>query len=210
MKQTEKSILIQNYLDKILPNAGCELTYNKDYEFLIAVMLSAQCTDKKVNQVTPVLFDKYKTLKALNDADIKDIEEIIKPLGLYKNKAKNIKNIASDLIYLFNSVLPKEKNDLTKLTGVGNKTAEVVRIEIFKEPEFPVDTHVARVSKRLGLTKEEDEVTTIGTNLRKIFPKDKRIKLHHQFIHFGRYFCKAQNPSCKTCELKNICKNHAK
>lgn len=205
MQNKEKIKLIEDYFNEILPQAGCELTYSSDYGLLIAVMLSAQCTDKKVNKVTDVLFSKYKTLKELDEAPLEDIESIIKSLGLYKNKAKNIKLITRRLIDFYDGKVPSSKEELTTLAGVGNKTANVVRIEIFKEPEFPVDTHVKRISNRLGLVNEEDP-DKIEQILRRKFPKDKWILLHHQMIHFGRYYCKAMNPMCENCKLKGICK----
>lgn len=207
MQNKEKIKLIEDYFNEILPQAGCELTYSSDYGLLIAVMLSAQCTDKKVNKVTDVLFSKYKTLKELDEAPLEDIESIIKSLGLYKNKAKNIKLITRRLIDFYDGKVPSSKEELTTLAGVGNKTANVVRIEIFKEPEFPVDTHVKRISNRLGLVNEEDP-DKIEQILRRKFPKDKWILLHHQMIHFGRYYCKAMNPMCENCKLKGICKDY--
>ena len=191
------------------PNAKCELTYNSDYGFLIAVMLSAQCTDNKVNKVTPILFSKYKSLEELDKASLSDLEEIIKPLGLYKNKAANIKSITHDLLTKFNGSVPKDKKDLMSLSGVGNKTANVVRIELFKEKEFPVDTHVKRVANRLGLSNSED-VNVIEKDLRNTFSDDLYIKLHHQFIFFGRYKCKAISPICKDCHLKKYCQRFKK
>lgn len=207
MQNKEKIKLIEDYFNEILPQAGCELTYSSDYGLLIAVMLSAQCTDKKVNKVTDILFSKYKTLKELDEASLEDIESIIKSLGLYKNKAKNIKLITRRLIDFYDGKVPSSKEELTTLAGVGNKTANVVRIEIFKEPEFPVDTHVKRISNRLGLVNEEDP-DKIEQILRRKFPKVKWILLHHQMIHFGRYYCKAINPMCENCKLKGICKDY--
>ena len=208
MKLSDKTIIIQKYFDEILPNPGCELTYNSDYGFLISVMLSAQTTDKKVNKVTDILFKKYPTLLALENANISDIEEIIRPLGLSKNKSKNLKAIVHELLVNYEGKVPKDKNKLMKLSGVGNKTSNVVLIELFKIPAFPVDTHVFRVSKRLGLANEEDDVLEVEKKLMKIFPKENWIKLHHQFIHFGRYYCKAISPSCTNCKLKCLCKNY--
>jgi len=208
MKLSDKTIIIQKYFDEILPNPGCELTYNSDYGFLISVMLSAQTTDKKVNKVTDILFKKYPTLLALENANISDIEEIIRPLGLSKNKSKNLKAIVHELLVNYEGKVPKDKNKLMKLPGVGNKTSNVVLIELFKIPAFPVDTHVFRVSKRLGLANEEDDVLEVEKKLMKIFPKENWIKLHHQFIHFGRYYCKAISPSCTNFKLKCLCKNY--
>lgn len=206
MTKQEKFYLIYNYLYTLFPDAKCELNYNHDYEFLIAVMLSAQTTDKAVNKVTAVLFDKYSDLKSLQKATISDIENTIKAIGLYKNKAKNLKEIVNILIEKHNSKVPEDKDVLTTFPGVGIKTAGVVRAELFNIPEFPVDTHVARVSKRLGLAKEEDDVGLIERKLKKITPINDQIKAHHLFIHFGRYFCTAKKPNCKNCQLKDICK----
>ena len=208
MKLSDKALIIQKYFDEILPNPGCELTYTTDYGFLISVMLSAQTTDKKVNKVTDVLFAKYKTLEDLENAEINDIEAIIKPLGLSGAKSKNLKAIVHALLTEFNGVVPREKEELMKLPGVGNKTSNVVLIELFKIPAFPVDTHVFRTSKRLSLASEDDDVLEVESKLKKIFPKTSWIKLHHQFIHFGRYFCKAISPKCDGCKLKGICKKY--
>jgi endonuclease III len=207
--QLNKTQIIQDYFDELYPLAHCELTYHTDYEFLIAVMLSAQCTDKKVNKVTDVLFLKYKTLKEVDSASLGDIENIIKPLGLYKNKAKNLKGICRGLLENFGGIVPSSKDKLITLPGVGTKTANVCLIELFKIPAFPVDTHVRRVSNRLGLVSTQD-VTKIEASLMKQFPKDKWIKLHHQFIFFGRYYCKAMSPNCQNCKLRGICKEKCK
>ena len=192
------------YFDTLSLNAKCELTYNSDHGFLLQLMLSAQCTDNKANKLTPIFFSKYKSLEELDKASLSDLEEIIKPLGLYKNKAANIKSITHDLLTKFNGSVPKDKKDLMSLSGVGNKTANVVRIELFKEKEFPVDTHVKRVANRLGLSNSED-VNVIEKDLRNTFSDDLYIKLHHQFIFFGRYKCKAISPICKDCHLKKYC-----
>ena len=205
--KAEKRELIMQYMDEILPNASCELIYHKDYELLIAVMLSAQTTDKKVNKVTEVLFNRYPSLDALKEATLDVIEDIIKEVGLFKNKSKNLKAIVDALIERFNRKVPSDKDELMSMPGVGNKTAEVVRAELFKIPEFPVDTHVHRISKRLGIASMDDDVVIAEAKLKAFFPKEKWIKLHHQFIHFGRYHCHAQNPQCGSCKLCEICKN---
>ena len=205
MTKEEKFIIIEKYLDEILPNPGCELTYNSDYGFLIAVMLSAQCTDKKVNLVTKPFFEKYHSLEEIDALSIKEIENNIKSLGLYKNKAKNLKGIAHELLTRFNGKVPQDKNELMSLPGVGNKTANVVRVELFKIPEFPVDTHVERLAKRFKLADKSDDVLTVENKLKKDFKKENWIKLHHQFIHFGRYYCKAISPKCEGCKLAGIC-----
>ena len=194
-----------DYLDELFPHASCELFYTKDYELVIAVMLSAQTTDKSVNAVTTALFNKYKSLDELNAASLKDIEEILKPIGLYKNKAKNLKGIVKDLIVKFNYVVPSDKDLLQTLPGVGNKTAGVIRAEIFKIPDLPVDTHILRISKRLNLAKKDDEPIDVERKLKKIIPEERWIKSHHQLIHFGRYFCTARSPKCAECKIKDSC-----
>ena len=194
-----------DYLDELFPHASCELFYTKDYELVIAVMLSAQTTDKSVNAVTTVLFNKYKSLDELNAASLEDIEEILKPIGLYKNKAKNLKDIVKDLIVKFNYVVPSDKDLLQTLPGVGNKTAGVIRAEIFKIPDLPVDTHILRISKRLNLAKKDDEPIDVERKLKKIIPEERWIKSHHQLIHFGRYFCTARSPKCAECKIKDSC-----
>lgn len=206
MKKEENKLKnIQSFLDEKYPNVGCELKYKTDYELLIAVMLSAQTTDVAVNGVTAILFSKYNSLEKLNSASLKAIEDIIHPIGLYKNKAVRLKEIVSVLLEKFSGKVPSDKDELMTLPGVGNKTASVVRAEIFKIPEFPVDTHVLRISKRLNLAKKDDEPIDAETRLKKTFEKENWIKLHHQFIHFGRTICKAQKPLCEHCKLSEFC-----
>ena len=199
-----------DYLDELFPSARCELLYTKDYELVIAVMLSAQTTDKSVNAVTPVLFNKYSSLEELNTASLSDIEEIIKPIGLYKNKAKNLKGIVRELYERFNGKVPSDKNLLMTLPGVGNKTAGVIRAEIFQIPDLPVDTHILRISKRLNLAKKDDEPIDVEMKLKKVIPEERWIKSHHQLIHFGRYFCTARNPHCQECKISDMCINKVK
>ena len=199
-----------SYLDELFPDAKCELFYTKDYELVIAVMLSAQTTDKSVNAVTKVLFNKYQSLDALNEASLEDIEEIIKQIGLYKNKAKNLKGIVKDLIERFNYQVPSDKELLMTLPGVGNKTAGVIRAEIFKIPDLPVDTHILRISKRLNLAKKDDEPIDVERKLKRLIPEERWIKSHHQLIHFGRYFCTARSPMCEKCKISDMCINKHK
>lgn len=206
MISKEKMSYISQYVDSLFPNAKCELFYSQDYELAIAVMLSAQTTDKAVNKVTQILFKKYPTLESINKAKIEDIEECIKSLGLYKNKAKNIKEMASILISDFSSKLPSDKRELQKLPGIGNKSAGVIRIEIFKIPDLPVDTHIIRITNRLGIANKKDEPIDIEKKLKKLIPESSWIKTHHQLIHFGRYFCTAKSPKCDECKLRDICK----
>lgn len=195
---------IENYLDEIIPNPRCELNYNKDYELLIATMLSAQTTDKKVNQVTEILFKKYRTLEELSQANIEDIKQIIKPIGTYNKKAKNVIEIADKLKAL--NYVPNDREYLEKLPGVGRKTTNVVLSNIYNIPCIAVDTHVERVSKRLGLAPKNADVRRVEDLLTKKFKKEKLNRLHHQLVLFGRYYCKSQNPQCENCKLKDICK----
>ncbi len=197
--------LITSFLDEQYPSVGCELKYNKDYELAIAVMLSAQTTDVAVNAVTAILFNKYDTLEKMANAPLEDIEDIIHSIGLYKNKAKNVIGIAKTLIEKYDGKLPSNKDELQKLPGVGNKTAGVIRAEIFKIPDFPVDTHILRISKRLYLAKKDDEPIDVERKLKKSFPEESWIKLHHQLIHFGRDICTARSPQCERCKLGGFC-----
>ena len=202
----KKCTLIKEYLDEILPDARCALNYSKDYELVIAVMLSAQTTDKAVNNVTINLFNKYKTLEDFANASLFDVEEEIKRLGMYKLKAKNIIGICKNILENHGGIVPKEKELLTALPGVGVKTANVVRAELFNIPEIAVDTHILRISKRLALALESDGPLEVEHKLRKLFPENLYIKLHHQLIWFGRTVCKAKNPDCENCKLKEVCK----
>ena len=197
---------ISNYLEELYPTAKCELEYNKDYELLLAIMMSAQTTDKRVNMVNKILFSKYDTLEKLNNASIKSIEDIIKPIGTYKKKALFIKEITSKLIKDNITIIPNDRNYLSTLPGVGRKTINVFLSIIYNEPLLGVDTHVSRVSKRLGLVKETDDTLIIENKLMKKIPKDKINKIHHQLVFFGRYKCKSIKPVCSDCKLKEICK----
>ena len=201
----KNSTLIMKSLDKLYPNAHCELNHRNNFELLVAVVLSAQTTDERVNSVTPFLFKKYPDANKLAKAKLKDVETIIKPIGLYHNKAINIIKLSNELNERFNGEVPSNREDLESLSGVGRKTANVVLNNCFDYPAFAVDTHVSRVSKRLGIAEEEDDVSQIEEKLMNYFPKDKWGKLHHQFIFFGRYKCKAIKPDCSDCPLKKIC-----
>jgi endonuclease-3 len=185
-------------LDLMIPNPKCELNYNKDYEFLIAVMLSAQCTDKRVNIVTNKLYSKYD-LKALSKLDLKTIENEIRSLGSYTKKAYYIKEIACRLLNDYNGVVPYNRKYLESLPGVGRKTCNVVLSELFDEPNIAVDTHVERVSKRLGLARKNDDVKAIEKKLEKYFDKETYNRVNHQLVLFGRYICTAKKPKCESC-----------
>lgn len=194
-----------NYLDELFPNPHCELNYTKDYELLLAVMLSAQTTDKRVNQVTNILFKKYDTLEKLSQANINDIIDIIRPIGTFNKKAQNIISISKSLIKDYNGIVPNDRRYLESLSGVGRKTTNVVLANLYNVPCIAVDTHVSRVSKRLKLAKLTDDVLIVEKKLTKKLPKDKLTRMHHQLVLFGRYYCKAQHPLCDDCKLKEYC-----
>lgn len=181
------------------------LRHRNNFEFLVAVSLSAQTTDKKVNSVTKILFDQYQSPKELAKANVKDVERIIKPLGLSRIKSRNIISLSNDMVSKFNSRVPNNRKDLMSLKGVGNKTANVVLSECFNKDTFPVDTHINRISKRLKIAKESDSVLEVENKLKKYFPVGKWSKLHRQFIYFGRDICKSKNPNCSICKLKSMC-----
>lgn len=193
-------------LDLMIPNPKCELNYNKDYELLIATMLSAQCTDKRVNLVTKEMFSKYN-LKDLNNLDIKEIEIMIKSLGSFTKKAEYIKDISYHLLKDYNGNVPNNREYLESLKGVGHKTCNVVLAELYNEPTMAVDTHVHRVSNRLGFIKSDD-VIKIEKKLCKMFDKDAWNRVNHQLVLFGRYICTSKNPKCKQCLFKDICKKN--
>ena len=180
----------------------CYLNYETPWQLLIATMLSAQCTDARVNIVTADLFQKYDTLEKFANADLKELEQDIKPTGFYHNKAKNIIACTRDLLYKFGGEVPRSLEDLTSLAGVGRKTANVIRGNIYHDPSVVVDTHVKRISRRLGLTKNEDP-EKIETDLMKELPKDHWILYNIQIITFGR---SARSPKCEQCFLQKYCK----
>lgn len=210
MKKTSRVEKIQQYLDYLFPDPQCELIYHSDYELLIAVVLSAQSTDKRVNSVTPILFQKYPTLKALKEASLEDLENILRPIGSYHKKASYIKEIARIIVDDYQGSMTCDRKILESFPGVGRKTVNVVFSEYYHIPAFAVDTHVERVSKRLGLAKEQDNVLTIEEKLKKAFPKEEWGRRHLQMVLFGRYYCKAIKPDCSSCKLKEICFYHTK
>ena len=195
---------ILDFLDELFPNARCELHYKTKFQLLVAIVLSAQTTDLKVNLITPILFEKYPTIYDLADAKIEDVSQILNPLGLANNKARNIISTAKDLIEKYDGNIPETKEKLIELPGVGVKTANVYMAEGLGINAFAVDTHVARVSNRLGISKSENPIK-IEEDLKLYFHDMNWIKLHHQFIFFGRYFCKAKKPECHKCKLKKYC-----
>jgi len=188
---------ICNKLNEIIPNPICPLNYSKDYELLLAVMLSAQTTDARVNALTKELF-KYN-IEELATMDIQTLERIIKPLGTYRRKAIYIKEISKALVKDFEGKVPYDRKYIENLKGVGHKTCNVVFSELFKEPTMPVDTHVSRVSKKLGLAEENDDVKVIEKKLMDYFDKKDWNKLHLQLVLFGRHHCTAKKPNCEEC-----------
>ena len=197
---------VQTFLDELFPNPKCELNYNKDYELVIATMLSAQTTDKRVNMVTEVLFSKYPDLNSLSKADINDVIRIIRPIGTFNKKAKNVISIAKRLYSECDGVVPNDREYLESLPGVGRKTTNVVLSNIYNVPCIAVDTHVSRVSIRLGIANEGDSPNIIEKKLELIFDKEALCRLHHQMVLFGRYYCTARLPKCGSCKLRKYCK----
>ena len=197
---------VMDVLDIMYPEAFCELNYHSIFDLVIAVMLSAQTTDISVNKVTDVLFQKYKTVDDYINCDIKELEDDLRFIGLYKNKAKNIKLLCQKIKDDYNGQVPMKRKDLESLPGVGRKTANVVLSEGFRIPAIAVDTHVSRVAKRLKLAYLNDDVWTVEQKLMRKFPRERWHKLHHQMVFFGRYHCKAQAPDCGNCQLKKICR----
>lgn len=197
---------ILDKMEEMFPDAHCELNHSNALELVIAVVLSAQTTDEAVNKVTPALFKAYPNLDAYEKAEVEDIEQCIRQIGLYRNKAKHIKKLTMQLKYDFNGEIPSGMKELTSLAGVGRKTANVVRSVWFDIPSFAVDTHVERISKRLGLAKPKDDVLVVERKLKRKIDRDRWNHGHHLFIFFGRYFCTARNPKCEECPFTSICK----
>ena len=192
-------------LDIMIPEVRCELNYNRDYELLIATVLSAQCTDKRVNEVTSVLFSNYD-IYGLSKAKKSDIEKIIRSVGTSSRKSEFVLKIAQSLVENYNGVVPNDREYLESLPGVGRKTCNVVLSNLFNVPAIAVDTHVERVSKRLGIAKKMDNVLTVEKKLMKKIPKDLWSRTHHQLVLFGRYICKAKKPECDNCLFYEECK----
>ena len=205
LKRDNRTGLILSEIFKMFPNACCELNYTNIFELSVATILSAQTTDKSVNKVTPTLFNKYPTPFSLAHASELEVAEIIKPLGLAKNKSRNIVAFAKKLVDEYDGTVPNDFEKLQTFPGVGRKTANVILTEGYKIPRLPVDTHVERVSKRLGLVDETDSVLTTELKLmEQIEPLDWHLS-HHLLLFFGRYHCYAKKPSCENCPLKNEC-----
>lgn len=205
-KKIAKEIVAK--LKTAYPDATCSLDFSTPFELVVAVMLSAQCTDERVNKTTPTLFNRCKTIEDFANIDIKELEEIIHPCGFYKNKAKNIKLCAGQVINNFNGEVPHTMEELTSLAGVGRKSANVILLEVFGIAEgIAVDTHAKRISNLMGLSKEK-EPEKIEQDLIKFFPKDTLKDINHLFVWHGRKTCMARTPNCKDCTVKDFCKKY--
>ncbi|AXN37310.1 endonuclease III [Peribacillus butanolivorans] len=197
-------------MGEMFPDAHCELNHSNPFELVIAVALSAQCTDVLVNKVTKDLFQKYKTPEDYISVPIEELENDIRSIGLFRNKAKNIQKLSRMLIEEYDREVPRDRDELTKLPGVGRKTANVVVSVAYDVPAIAVDTHVERVSKRLGLCRWKDSVLEVEKTLMVKIPKEEWSVTHHRLIFFGRYHCKAQSPRCETCPLLELCREGKK
>ncbi|HEC32309.1 MAG TPA: endonuclease III [Deltaproteobacteria bacterium] len=205
MKKDKTEIeAILRILDKLYPDAKCSLNFTNPLELLVATILSAQCTDERVNEVTKSLFEKYRSAKDYASVSQEELEEDIRPTGFYKNKAKSLRKCCEELERKFGGEVPPDLDKLVKLPGIGRKTANVVLGAAFGIPGIVVDTHVKRISRRLGLTREKDPVK-IEFDLMKLIPKEKWTKFSHQMIYHGRAVCKSRKPLCEECELREYC-----
>jgi endonuclease-3 len=206
MKKQDRFIAVLDFFEKNNPDAETELLYETPYELLVAVILSAQCTDKRVNTVTPFLFRKYPTAKQLAKANFDDVFDIIRSISFPNNKAKHLIGMAEKLMTKFNGEVPSDINELQTLPGVGRKTANVIASVIFNQPAMAVDTHVFRVSARIGLSTNAKNPLQTEKQLIKYIPKEKVHIAHHWLILHGRYICVARKPKCEICGIKNWCK----
>jgi endonuclease-3 len=205
MTQRQKAQQVYEAIGILFPGARCELNYSSPLELLVAIILSAQTTDKSVNALTPTLFAKYKSLESYASASQIDMENDLRHLGLYKNKAENIRMMAKKVLDDFRGEIPNEQTALESLPGVGRKTANVFLSEYYRIPRIAVDTHVYRVATRLGFSSEADTPEKVEIKLMRLYPRSQWIDLHHRLIFFGRYFCKAKKPACAECPIISIC-----
>lgn len=197
-------------MGKMFPDAHCELVHSNPFELVIAVALSAQCTDVLVNKVTASLFKKYKTPEDYLSVPLEELQSDIRSIGLFRNKAKNIQKLCKMLLDEYDGIVPRTREELVKLPGVGRKTANVVMSVAYGVPAIAVDTHVERVSKRLAFCRWKDSVLEVEKTLMRKIPEDEWSVTHHRMIFFGRYHCKAQNPQCPQCPLNEICREGKK
>lgn len=197
---------ILDHMERLFPNAHCELNHETPFQLLVAVVLSAQATDASVNRVTPALFSRWPDAQSLKDAPLEEVEQVLKSIGLYHSKSKNIIALSGVLCEQMDGQVPSTFEELQSLPGVGRKTANVVRSVAFDIPSMAVDTHVERIAKRLGLAKPEDDVSKVEEKLRRKLPRARWNKAHHAMIFFGRYFCTARSPKCTECPFSAMCK----
>lgn len=200
-------VKIIEILKETYPDATCSLDFKTPFELGIAVMLSAQCTDERVNKITPLLFEKFKEPEDYINASIEEIEEIIKPCGFYKNKAKNVYGYAKMIIEKYNGIVPDKMEELIKLPGIGRKSANVIMLEAFDNPQgIAVDTHAKRIANRIGLSSEKEPLK-IEQDLIKIIPKEYFKDVNHLFVWHGRNICNARKPGCNKCPINKYCEN---
>ena len=209
LRKKDWNICLQAF-EEMHPHAHCELVHRNPFELLIATLLSAQATDKQVNKVTASLFQKYREPEDFVHASIEEIENDIRSIGLYRNKAKNIRALSEMLLTEYGGEVPRDRDELTKLPGVGRKTANVVVSNAFGVPAFAVDTHVERVAKRLGMCRWKDNVRQVEEKLTRWTPEEEWTNTHHRMIFWGRYHCKAQRPNCPECPLLDLCREGKK
>lgn len=204
MNKKEKTLEIISLLKNEYPDVKCALVYTKPHELLIATRLSAQCTDKRVNMVTPAMFERFPTIEAFANAQVSEIEEYIKSCGLYKTKAKDISEMCKILHEKYDDTVPDTIDELTKLPGVGRKTANLICGDLYGKPALVCDTHVIRLTNRLGLTDSKD-AAKVEKQLAEVVPPDEGLMLCHRLVWHGRLVCNARKPECERCRLKHIC-----
>ncbi len=207
MTKKERALLACETLEQVYPEATCALHYEKPYELLIAVRLSAQCTDARVNQVTPGLFAAYPTLEAFAEADLAQLEALVHPCGFYRMKAKNIKEMAKQLLEWHKGVVPDTMEELLKLSGVGRKTANLILGDVYGKPAIVADTHFIRITGKLGLTDSKDPVQ-VERDLRPLIPPERSSDFCHRIVWFGRDTCRARSPKCKECPMHSFCPSY--
>ncbi len=205
---TNKAIQIIEKLKNYYPDATCSLDFETPFQMLVAVVLSAQCTDERVNKTTPSIFSKYPTVYDFDNMDLSTLEELIHPCGFYKNKAKNLKAAARTIIEKYNGEVPNTMEELLQIPGVGRKSANVIMLEAFHNPQgIAVDTHAKRISNRIGFSNESDPLK-IEQDLLKVIPKEYYYDVNHLLVWHGRKVCTARNPSCNICPIKELCKKN--
>lgn len=209
MQKKDKALFAARELEKLYPHVECELIYHKPFELLIATRLSARCTDKCVNTVTPLLFERYPTIETMAGADTYEVEKIIKPCGLYKVKAREIVAMCGQLMNDFGGQIPQTMDELLSLSGVGRKSANLILGELFSKPAYVCDTHVIKITNRLGLTTGTDALK-VEKQLRELIPEAMSLDFCHRLVRYGRAVCTARNPRCNECVLKKICSEQEK